>query len=456
MAKSKKQPHVQLLSPENYIRQKARNLAIYECWINSEWEEMGSAEIVVSRIHANGNITLGLYVTDLLCMGVSDTVYTFNIAEDEYRDLLDTLSEDLDMIKTDYALVHNIIFATVEYAADLGFRPHKDYTSVSQYLLEEDTDDIELIEIECGRNGKPLFVRTENTSDVEADRVIRQLEKAVGKGNFDMIYGNEGDEMDFEDEVESEFTGMDKTERRKLFLEMTKKGVDNLNEDEREGLMILTDCIYLIDVCDDQMVDDLIDSWEIEVDMEISELEYTSESLGASNESIITIGDMDMFEEMEVLLEKKPKKAAKLLDKLRAKWGNIPFVCYLELKYIQIEKPNDYISKLEEYSTLYPNYSLIKLLVNASYSLIHKDESNIQLVNFEDIFVDRSSITNFEMFDFQMKKLFGIITRKNLNELNAMLSAVDDLALNEMYGGYLKTIIILTRFNLLKEHFDNN
>jgi hypothetical protein len=456
MAKSKKQPHVQLLSPENYIRQKARNLPIYECWINEDWKKMGSAEIVISRIHANGNITMAMYMTDLLCMGVKDTLYVFNSHEDDYRDLLETLSEELEMIKTDYTLVHNIIFAANDFAAELGFSPHKDFTSVSQYLLEEDTDDIELIEIECGREGKPLFVRTENTSDTEVNRIIKKLEKAVGKGNFDMIYGTEGDEMDFEDEDEGEFTAMDKTERRKLFLEITKNGIDNLNEEERGRLMTLTNCIYIMDVCDDQAVDDLIDSWEVEAEMEMSDREYTTESLGASPESIITLEDMDQFEDMEVMLEKKPKATVKLLSQLRAKWGNIPFVCYMELKYLQKENPKEYIAKLEEYSALYPNYALIKLLVHASYLITHKGVSNIQLVSFEDIFGDRSSITNFEMFDFQTKKLYGIMTHKSLNELNAMYSAIDDLKLNEMYHGYLKTILLLTRFNFLKEHFDNN
>ena len=75
MAKNKKKPQPQLLSPENYIRQKARNLSIYECLINDDWKKMGSANVVIARIHTNGNLTVGAYLVDLLCMGVKDTVY---------------------------------------------------------------------------------------------------------------------------------------------------------------------------------------------------------------------------------------------------------------------------------------------------------------------------------------------------------------------------------------------
>ena len=56
MAKNKKQkPHQQLLSPENYIRQKARNLVLHECLLNSDWKEGGLAEIIVSRVHVASN-----------------------------------------------------------------------------------------------------------------------------------------------------------------------------------------------------------------------------------------------------------------------------------------------------------------------------------------------------------------------------------------------------------------
>ena len=38
MAKKKKGKVIQMLSPENYIKQRARTLPIYECRINSDWE----------------------------------------------------------------------------------------------------------------------------------------------------------------------------------------------------------------------------------------------------------------------------------------------------------------------------------------------------------------------------------------------------------------------------------
>jgi hypothetical protein len=45
MAKKKQTQQVQQLSPENYIRQKARNLPVFECMINEDWEVSKMASV---------------------------------------------------------------------------------------------------------------------------------------------------------------------------------------------------------------------------------------------------------------------------------------------------------------------------------------------------------------------------------------------------------------------------
>ncbi|MEA4936724.1 MAG: plasmid pRiA4b ORF-3 family protein [Paludibacter sp.] len=194
MAKPPKK-HVQLLSPENYIRQKARNLPVYKCLVNSNWKDNGIAEILISRKHANGNLTTGMYMIDLYCLGVRDSFYHFNRPEFEFNELVENLSEGLDMIPIDYALAHNIIHAALEFSEDLGFKPHKDFTSVTQYILEEDTEDVELIEIECGLNGKPMFIMSDSFTEAQSRKIINQLEQAVGHGNYDIIT----EDMDIDD-----------------------------------------------------------------------------------------------------------------------------------------------------------------------------------------------------------------------------------------------------------------
>jgi hypothetical protein len=45
MASKNKGKVIQMLSPENYIKTKARSLPIYECIINADWEESKTAMV---------------------------------------------------------------------------------------------------------------------------------------------------------------------------------------------------------------------------------------------------------------------------------------------------------------------------------------------------------------------------------------------------------------------------
>ena len=72
---------VKQLSPKKYIETKVRNLPIYKCLVNKDWDEARIAEIIVMRKHANGNVTAGVYLVDLLCLGIKDTFFFFNQAK---------------------------------------------------------------------------------------------------------------------------------------------------------------------------------------------------------------------------------------------------------------------------------------------------------------------------------------------------------------------------------------
>jgi hypothetical protein len=111
MANKNKGKVIQMLSPENYIHKKARSLSMHECWINADWEDSGMASIIVSRIHTNENITFCLYLVDLLCLGVKDSSYKFNVTETEFRNFIERIEESMEMEMIDYVLANNIILS---------------------------------------------------------------------------------------------------------------------------------------------------------------------------------------------------------------------------------------------------------------------------------------------------------------------------------------------------------
>ena len=89
------------------------------------------------------------------------------------------------------------------------------------------------------------------------------------------------------------------------------------------------------------------------------------------------------------------------------------------------------------------------------HALINSAKTDdLKLVEFEDIFRGRSSITETEMFEFQMMKLLTLIARGKMNEIEAMYNVLDDLNLSDEYYRYLKTMLTLTRINLLQDYLE--
>ena len=161
MSKKKHHKPPPQLSPIDYIKKKARTLPIYKCYINSNWQEKGLANIIVSRKHTNGNFTTGIYIVDTFCKGLVETYVKFN-GDSENLKLnieLHIPPEDdfITLMEIDYTLVHNIIYGAIAFAEEYGYKPQKDF-EVTKGILEEDDENVELIEIDFGVNGKPYLI----------------------------------------------------------------------------------------------------------------------------------------------------------------------------------------------------------------------------------------------------------------------------------------------------------
>ena len=191
------------LSPAKYILSRARLLPLGSCLINKNWQEWGMAVIVVSRIHSNKNITYAMFVVDLNCLGVKDSFWKFNQHPLDFKTFIEKKirksGDEVPIIETNYPLVHNIIFGAVEFAENFGFYPHKDF-ELSKYILDEDDEKIDLLDIEFGYKSKPFFISNPDNS-AEAQRVMAHLDKRLGREHYYFI--KEEDLDNFKAEQES-------------------------------------------------------------------------------------------------------------------------------------------------------------------------------------------------------------------------------------------------------------
>lgn len=199
-ASSENKSKQETLTPEKFIRSKARSLPLGKCYINESWYDMGKGSLVVTRKHPNGNLTCGFYLVDLFCEGIKDTFYLYNVSHAEFENVLDEMSEKEDLLEIEYPLAHNIIYGALYFAGNYKLKPHKSF-QLNKYILEHVEKEIEHISIPFGIDNKPAIVIT---SDDSKEKIISHLKKLVGDENFIVM-----DEADFEDEVGLDEEGME-------------------------------------------------------------------------------------------------------------------------------------------------------------------------------------------------------------------------------------------------------
>lgn len=463
MGNNNKGKVIQMLSPENYIRKKARTLPIYECLVRSDWQETKMTTVLVARNHTNGNITVCSYLVDLFCLGVKDSMYLFNVPVHKYEEFKERVNGEMEMTEVDYTLAHNIVYAGVEFAEEFGFKPHKDYESVTKYMLEEDTEDIELIEIECGNDGKPLYMRGPFEDDAKARRIIAQLEKNAGPGKYDFVDVSEDwdddefelDDDEFDDDV-NEFSEIAFEEKRELFLAMSPE-IDNMDDDEGKRFINLVDSI-VNDLVDVDQHNKFYDEFLEEMNIEVDEDEIPDQLLG------IRPGDQPISNELKnrflalyQLINENPELGNDELKLFQKEVIGVPGVCFLELLLLQAEDSPKYPQKIKEYARNYPHYSLIQILWATEQVITEKNNKKIPGYPFklETFFPDRESIHPIEQFYTLMLYAFVSGTEMDINKIEAFNSVFWEFDLPTEQEMLLMSAISIFKINYLAAHIRN-
>lgn len=209
------------ISPERYIKDNARKLPLRKCYINKEWQANGLAHILISRQRPNGELVLADFLVDTYCLGVKDVFYTMKYDKSE---LGYYLAKGGSFVEIPYEEAHNIIYGAVSFAEDAGIKPHKNF-EIAQYVLEEDTEDIPLIEYEFGREGKYFLVVGEDNKE----RVyINTLKERLGD-NFEFLMPVDNYDYDFDDEDEYEDDVVAKAANKAMLSTI----IDRMNNRER-------------------------------------------------------------------------------------------------------------------------------------------------------------------------------------------------------------------------------
>lgn len=165
---------------------------IDECRYHESMFSEGIGDVLVSRRLPNGQIAFALFLVDPYCLGIKNVAYSI-LARAEYRERRAHLHRNVRLVPMEACCAKKLIEGAVQWAADLGFRPHADYGRAAAILAGIDAGACDE-EFKYGKDGKPLFINGPNESPARCDEIVNTLRERCGPGQFDFIIGGPVDE----------------------------------------------------------------------------------------------------------------------------------------------------------------------------------------------------------------------------------------------------------------------
>ena len=166
--------------------QSAGEFPIHECVARPDMDSQGIGPLLITRMQPDGNLVFATFLVDLYCLGVKDAFCNAGICIRDYESRLkpSTVSGARPRIIPP-VLLHQIVYGAIDYAASIGFEPHRDFEFAS-CLLDPRATVPRNPNLRFGKDGKPFFISGPNDN---VPWVLRILERNVGAGNFDFMIG---------------------------------------------------------------------------------------------------------------------------------------------------------------------------------------------------------------------------------------------------------------------------
>lgn len=159
---------------------------VHECLVPEQWDSPGElVQLVVARRSDAGEFAAAIILVDLGCLGVKNAYAMRFTDESEYQAWLHTLPVFGALERISIDLAAKIVRTGLDYAASLGFRPHRDYALASPFLRDARPEQAEE-EVPTGLDGKPYFISGPYDN---VRKIINQLNRKVGEGNYNVMIG---------------------------------------------------------------------------------------------------------------------------------------------------------------------------------------------------------------------------------------------------------------------------
>lgn len=145
----------------------------------------GIGGVIVARFKSGGRrMETGVFLVDVFCLGAKLAVYEDGDAPDYQRRIRDHYGGRFPMVPIEPCCARKPVEAAVAYARQLGIPPHPDYKQAARVFGGLQTTRYPE-QFTLGHQGKPFYRRGPRETEAQAWRIVRQLQRRCGPGNFD-------------------------------------------------------------------------------------------------------------------------------------------------------------------------------------------------------------------------------------------------------------------------------
>jgi len=163
----------------------AKNSPIEGCLIRKNIFSEGIGTAIVSRKMPNFRLGIGVFLLDVWCLGVKNTYFSV-LSEDEYTDRIKEINVHETIENIHPSCARKLIEQCINFSDGLGFKPHKDFKTSRQLLVDIDPT-VCPNQYTFGKDGKPFYISGPNENLNQSNKIISSLLQHCGEGNFDYL-----------------------------------------------------------------------------------------------------------------------------------------------------------------------------------------------------------------------------------------------------------------------------
>jgi hypothetical protein len=147
----------------------------------------GIGWVIVARFRSGGaRVQAGIFLIDVFCLGAKLAVCEDCDAADYRRRIHDHYRSSFRMVATEPGGARKLVEQAGQYASGLGLAPPADYKEATRVFGGLRSKACAQ-QFTFGHQGKPFDRRGPRETEVQARRMVWQLEQRCGPGNFDYL-----------------------------------------------------------------------------------------------------------------------------------------------------------------------------------------------------------------------------------------------------------------------------